>query len=133
MRIAILVVFATTLGLAAFAATGPARAAGQAPDSRVCSDAANPPQDAATQGGCIAITRAKGNCQACHFVAGTPSGNIAPPLVNMAQRFPDPSRLRTQIEDPRQFNPDSVMPPYGKHEILTRDEIDKVIAWLLTL
>lgn len=107
-----------------------AGAAGQAPDSHLC---ANPPADIVTQGGCIATARAKGNCQACHFVAGTPSGNIAPPLVSMAQRFPDKAKLRAQIEDASRANPDTVMPPYGRHEILTDEEIEKVIAWLLTL
>lgn len=111
----------------------PAQATGQAPDSRLCRDSAHPPKDIVTQGGCIATERTKGNCQACHLIAGTPSGNIAPPLVGMAQRFPDKSRLRAQIEDASRFNPQTVMPPYGRHEILTPEEIDKVMAWLLTL
>jgi sulfur-oxidizing protein SoxX len=104
----------------------------RAPDPAVCSDTANPPKDALTQGGCIGIESAKGNCDACHFITGATSGNIAPPLVGVAQRF-DRSRLRRQIEDPVQFNPRSVMPPYGKNEILTPEEMDKLIAWLLTL
>jgi sulfur-oxidizing protein SoxX len=37
------------------------------------------------------------------------------------------------VEDPARFNPQTVMPPYGKHEILSPEEIDKLIAWLLTL
>lgn len=109
-----------------------ASAAGQAPDSRLC-NTPTPPADVVTQGGCIATARTKGNCQACHFVAGTPSGNIAPPLAGMAQRFPDKARLRAQIEDATRANPDTVMPPFGRHEILTPEEIDKVLAWLLTL
>lgn len=111
----------------------PAHAAGQAPDSRACKDVANPPKDIVTQGGCIAVERTKGNCQACHFVAGTASGNIAPPLVGVAQRFPDKTKLRAQIEDAARANPQTVMPPYGRHEILSSEEIDKLIAWLLTL
>lgn len=110
-----------------------AQSAGRAPDPKICNDTANPPTEAITQGGCIAITRAKGNCQACHFIAGTTSGNIAPPLVGMSQRFSDKSRLRAHIDDPAQFNPRTVMPPYGRHEILTPGEIDKIIGWLLTL
>lgn len=110
-----------------------AHAAGQAPDPKVCTDSANPPKDAVTQGGCIAISRIKGNCQACHFVAGTSSGNIAPPLTGVSQRIPNKERLRAQIYDPTQFNPKTVMPPYGKHEIMTPEEIDKVIEWLMTL
>jgi sulfur-oxidizing protein SoxX len=129
--------FLTGAALAALLASVPtpgvAQTAGRAPDPKTCSDTANPPADTVTQGGCIAITRSKGNCQACHFVAGATSGNIAPPLVGVAQRHTDKSRLRAQIEDATRFNPRSVMPPYGRHEILTPEEIDKVVAWLLTL
>lgn len=128
---------AVTLGvmmlLGALGAAPFARAAGKAPDSKVCRNGANPPKDTVTQGGCIAIARGKGNCQACHDVAGIASGNIAPSLTGVAQRIPDKSRLRAQIRDSAKFNPKTIMPPYGKHEILTPDEIEKVIEWLWTL
>jgi sulfur-oxidizing protein SoxX len=110
-----------------------ARAAGQAPDPKLCKDTVNPPPDVVTQGGCIAVNRTKGVCQACHLVAGTPSGNIAPPLAGIAQRYPDKARLRAQIEDPARFNPNTIMPPYGRHQLLTGAEIDKLMEWLLTL
>ncbi len=110
-----------------------AQAAGQTPDAKTCADKALVAQDRLLEGGCIAILRAKGNCQACHFISGVTSGNIAPPLAGMAQRFPDRARLRAQIEDPNKTNPATVMPPYGKYEILTADEIDKLVDWLLTL
>ncbi len=116
-----------------FAATSTVHAAGQAPEAKVCNDNANPPKEAVTQGGCLATSRIKGNCQACHYIAGVPSGNIAPALVGLAQRFSNKSRLRAQLEDPAKFNPKTVMPPYGKYEIMTHDEIEKVIEWLLTL
>jgi sulfur-oxidizing protein SoxX len=86
-----------------------------------------------TQGGCLAIAPAKGNCQACHAITGIASGNVAAPLAGVSQRIPDRARLRAQIENPLQFNARSVMPPYGSHEILTPAEIDKVLAWLDTL
>jgi L-cysteine S-thiosulfotransferase len=89
--------------------------------------------DVATQGGCLAIHRRKGNCNACHLIAGVPSGDIAPPLAFMARRFPDKSALRAHIEDARRFNPNTVMPPYGAHHILTPAEIDKVVEFLLRL
>lgn len=106
---------------------------GAAPDAKVCNDKDNPPKDAVTQGGCIVLERTKGNCMACHAIAGTTSGNIAPPLVQMKQRFPDKAKLRAQIDDARKFNPRTVMPPFGAHEILTQDEIDKVVEFMLTL
>lgn len=110
------------------------QAAGQAPDPRVCNDAANPPKDAVTQGGCLAISRIKGSCQACHYIAGAQSfGNIGPALSGMAQRFPDKAKLRAQVFDATKANSKSVMPPYGRHEILTPEELDKVVEWLMTL
>lgn len=134
MRIPLVAVTVSVMMLLGALGTAPfARAAGQVPHGKVCNDSANPPKDAATQGGCIAVAHAKGNCQACHYVAGISSGNIAPSLTGVAQRIPDKSRLRAQIRDPARFNPNTIMPPYGKHEILTSDEIEKVVEWLWTL
>ncbi|BAU49547.1 cytochrome Cbb3 [Sulfurifustis variabilis] len=114
--------------------TTPAQAAGQVPDDKTCKDEeAVKKLDTATQGGCVVINRRKGNCMACHQIAGISSGNIAPPLVAMKQRFPDKAKLRAQISNPHQFNPDSVMPPFGEHKILSPDEIDKVVEFVLTL
>lgn len=125
---------ATALLLGVVVATPvPAQVAGAVPDAKVCNDKDNPPKDAVTQGGCVVLERTKGNCMACHAIAGTTSGNIAPPLVQMKQRFPDKAKLRDQISDARKFNPRSVMPPFGPHEILSQDEIDKVVEFVLTL
>ncbi|OGI41348.1 MAG: sulfur oxidation c-type cytochrome SoxX [Candidatus Muproteobacteria bacterium RBG_16_62_13] len=115
------------------ATSASAQVAGAVPNKKVCDDKKNPPKDAVTQGGCVVLDRKKGNCMACHAIAGTTHGNIAPPLVQMKQRFPDKAKLRTQIGDAHKLNPRSVMPPFGPHEILTQDEIDKVVEFVLTL
>ena len=82
----------------------------------------------------IALDRKKGNCMACHVMAGaTLPGNIGPPLVAMKARFPDKAKLRTQIWDASKINPQSLMPPFGRHEILTEDEIDKVVEFVHSL
>lgn len=82
----------------------------------------------------IALNRAKGNCAVCHQIPGVEfHGDIAPPLIAMQQRFPDREKLRAQIYDATQFNLNSVMPPFGRNRILTEDELDKVVDWLLTL
>lgn len=82
----------------------------------------------------IAFDRAKGNCLACHEIAGGESpGNIGPELSNMKQRYPDKSFLRKRIWDETKFNPATVMPPFGKHRILTENEIDKIVDFLYTL
>jgi sulfur-oxidizing protein SoxX len=118
------------LGVAPFS-VAPAAAAGTLPSPDVCK--ANP-TDAATQGGCIVLDRKKGNCTACHQIAGANAyGNIAPPLVSMQQRFPDRAKLRAQISDARVANPKTVMPPFGKFGILSEEEIDKVVDFLMTL
>ena len=82
----------------------------------------------------IALDRRKGNCMACHVMAGvTLPGNIGPPLVAMKARFPDKAKLRVQIWDASKINPQSLMPPFGRHDILTEDEIDKVVEFVHSL
>jgi sulfur-oxidizing protein SoxX len=82
----------------------------------------------------IAFTRAQGNCLACHYIEGGESpGTIAPPLVAMKSRFPDIAALRAQIWDATEANPESSMPPFGRHGILSEDEIDKVVEFIWAL
>lgn len=86
------------------------------------------------QGKKIAFDRKKGNCLACHQIeGGTLPGNIGPPLVAMSARFPDKEQMRSQITDARKSNPNTIMIPFGPHEVLTKDEIDKVVEFIYTL
>ena len=86
------------------------------------------------EGKAIAFNRKKGNCLACHKIAGgTLPGNIGPALVNMADRYPDKKELRAQIWDATKVNPNTIMPPYGKYKILTEEELDKVVEFIYTL
>ena len=79
----------------------------------------------------LAFNKKKGNCLACHLIAGgDQAGNIAPPLIAMKARFPDRAILRAQIADPRTKNPDSVMPPFAPHGILSDKEIDLVTDFI---
>jgi sulfur-oxidizing protein SoxX len=48
----------------------------------------------------------------------------------MRERFPDRVFLRSQIWDPSMRNPQTVMPPFGKHKVLTEAEIDLIIDYL---
>jgi len=90
--------------------------------------------DAIAEGKKIAFSRKKGNCLACHMIPGGKSpGNIAPPLVSMKQRYPDKDRLHKQIWDATMANPDSSMPPFGKHQILTDSELKKVVDYIYSL
>ena len=86
------------------------------------------------EGRSIAFDRSKGNCLACHSIAdGDLPGTIGPPLLLMKARFPDREVLFKRIWDSTEFNPMTVMPPFGRHRILTDDEINKVVDFLYTL
>ena len=64
---------------------------------------------------------------------GSLPGNIGPPLIAMKARFPDKSALRAQIYDSRVRNPNTIMPPFGPHEIISESEIDKVTEYVWSL
>ena len=82
----------------------------------------------------LTFDRRKGNCVACHIMAGaTLAGTVGPPLLAMKARFPDKSKLRAQISDATKLNPQSLMPPFGRHEILTDDEIDRIVEYIHSL
>ncbi len=82
----------------------------------------------------VSVNRKKGNCLACHVMGdGALPGNIGPPLVAMKARFPDKAKLREQIWDATKKNPNSMMPPFGRHGVLTEEEVDAVVEYVYTL
>lgn len=82
----------------------------------------------------IALDRKKGNCLACHMIVGEEQpGNIGPPLIAMKGRFPDKDALKAQISDPRTKNPNSSMPPFGAHGILSDKELEKITEYIHSL
>jgi sulfur-oxidizing protein SoxX len=82
----------------------------------------------------IAFHRKKGNCLACHEIKGGDlAGTIGPALVNMKARYPDKAKLRAQIWDATTVNPNTIMPPFGKHRILSEKEVDLVTEFIWTL
>jgi len=82
----------------------------------------------------LSFDKKKGNCLACHVIAGgDQAGNIAPPLVAMKARFPDKAVLRAQIYDARTKNPNTIMIPFGPHGVLSDKELDKVVDFIYTL
>ncbi|MCF6263280.1 MAG: sulfur oxidation c-type cytochrome SoxX [Xanthomonadales bacterium] len=79
-------------------------------------------------------TRRKGNCLSCHLVIGSElPGNAGPPLIGMQARWPDREALKAQIYDPTLRNPDTIMPPYGLHRMLTDEELDVLVDYVLSL
>lgn len=92
--------------------------------------------DAATLqlGKAAVFDRQKGNCLACHLIGeGESPGDIGPPLVAMQARFADKAALRAQIYDATAANPNSPMPPFGKHRIVSERELDAIVEYLYTL
>lgn len=82
----------------------------------------------------IAFDRSKGNCLACHMIPdGVSPGNIAPPLIAMKSRYPDKSKLRDQIWDASIRNMETAMPLFGRHEIITEAEMDKLLEYIYSL
>ncbi|MDX1812952.1 MAG: sulfur oxidation c-type cytochrome SoxX [Gammaproteobacteria bacterium] len=82
----------------------------------------------------VAFNRKKGNCLACHAIEGGKlPGNIGPPLSDMKSRFPNKSDLKAQIFDATANNPNTIMPPFGKHKILSQKELDQVVEFIYSL
>ena len=82
----------------------------------------------------LAFSRPKGNCLACHMIKdGASPGNIAPPLIVMKTRFPDKKVLKDQIWDASKRNPETSMPLFGRYEVLTEAELDKVVDYIHSL
>jgi len=91
-------------------------------------------QGQALPGQALAFDRAKGNCLACHTMRGSdvPS-NVGPELKDMKARFPDRADLVSILTNEEARNPQTVMPPFGRNQILSADEINQIIDFLYTL
>ena len=86
------------------------------------------------EGRIICFDPRKGNCLACHIIQGGESpGNIGPQLTGIRSRFSDRNALHAQIWDATVRNPETIMPPFGRHHILSDQEIDQVVAFIWTL
>lgn len=90
--------------------------------------------DPVAAGRAIAFAPDKGSCVSCHAIAGAEqAGDVGPALAGMQHRFPDPAVLRARIRDARDFNPDTLLPPYGRHRLLKDEEIEALVQFLYTL
>lgn len=102
----------------------------------------------AARGAAIAASRSQGLCVLCHALPGQPvvlAGTVGPPLAGVGGRL-DATALRARLLEPERFNPDTVMPAYGRTDglqqvapaqrgkpLLAAAEIDDLVAWLATL
>lgn len=84
-------------------------------------------------GKAVYMGKSRGNCISCHAIddpdANLP-GNQGPPTIMMKTRYPDKRKLRAQIWDATKNNPLTIMPPLGKHWILSEEEIDAVVEYI---
>ena len=89
------------------------------------------------RGRAIFLDERKGNCAACHKAPNDPAvktkSNIGMPLEAVKTRYPDRAKLRDAIWDLSKSTPNTIMPPYGKHRILSDDEIDALVIYLETI
>ena len=87
----------------------------------------------AAKGKKVAENRKKGNCFTCHSYKGAHlAGNIGPALDGIGKRL-SRKKIYDQIWDATKANPNSSMIPFGKHEVLSKKEINALTEWVLTL
>ncbi len=102
----------------------------------------------AQRGRAIVTNRQKGLCLLCHsgpFAEERFQGDLAPSLAGAGSRWSE-GQLRLRIVDSRRVNAETIMPSYYRLDslnrvgatwqgkpVLTADEIEDVVAFLLTL
>lgn len=102
------------------------------------------------RGKAVAVNSDMGNCLICHGmpIAEVPegaSGDIGPDLAGVGSRL-HVAELRQRIVDPKQLNPETVMPGYYvtaglnrvqarfvDQTILTAQQVEDLVAYLATL
>lgn len=97
----------------------------------------------------VVIDKHRGNCLACHAMPIPEEpfhGNIGPSLENIASRLNE-GQLRLRVVDEKQINPMTIMPGYYRNPkhftlvldeysgktFLTAQEVEDVVAYLMTL
>jgi L-cysteine S-thiosulfotransferase len=102
----------------------------------------------ASRGAAIVANRTLSHCVLCHPAPGVPAhlrGDLGPDLAGVGARLTSDA-LRQRLVEPQRFNPQTIMPAYGRREGLTRvapawrgqplldaQQIEDVVAYLATL
>lgn len=102
----------------------------------------------AIRGKAVFVQREKGHCILCHTLPDPDvrfAGNVGPSLAGVGVRL-DAARIRGRIVDPARHDPETVMPAYYRTDnlqrvarayagrtVLSAQDIEDVIAYLLTL
>lgn len=102
----------------------------------------------ASRGRDIVLGRERGNCAVCHVLPVPDErshGNVGPSLKGVASRLSE-GQIRLRLVDARRLNPASIMPSYYRLDglqrvakayagkpVLTAEEIEDAVAYLMTL
>jgi sulfur-oxidizing protein SoxA len=81
-------------------------------------------------------TRRGVSCLVCHVMgpAGqNQPGNFGPDLSEIGNAGRSDEYLFNVVYDARVYNPESLMPPWGAHDVFTESEIQDIVAFLRTL
>ena len=85
----------------------------------------------------LAFDRSRGGgCLACHIMGPKTAevpGNVGPDLSEIGTAGRTDQWFFNYVFDPRVYNPQSMMPPWGKHGFYKDDEIKDIVAFLKTL
>lgn len=85
----------------------------------------------AEKGKQITQARNRGNCLACHVMAGgSQPGTRGPDLSHYGSAGKTDAEIYSSIWDMRTLIPDTLMPPFGTNEVLTDQELRDVVAYL---
>ena len=91
----------------------------------------------AAKGRKLAFDRKRGGgCLACHVMGPSRQevpGNVGPDLSLIGNAGRSDQYLFNYVFDARVYNPQTVMPPWGKHGFYSQDEIKDIVAFLKTL
>jgi len=99
-----------------------------------CAAAPASAQSSVAEGERLAFDRGKGNCLTCHDIKGGElPGTIGPALKDVKNKYPDRKDLVAILTDETKRNPQTMMPPFGRNRILTKEEIDAIVDFLQTL
>lgn len=85
----------------------------------------------------LAFDRTRGgSCVACHVMGKTTPalpGSVGPDLSTVGIWGRSDQWLFNYVYDPRSVNPQSLMPPWGAHQLFSAQEIQDIVAFLKTL
>ena len=85
----------------------------------------------------LAFDRSRGGgCLACHVMGPATQevpGNVGPDLSLIGTAGRTDQYLFNVVYDARVFNPQTVMPPWGRHGFYSQDEIKDIVSFLKTL